>query len=164
MPLRSGRSDWASLGPSQPSTAAASPALIAWCKRSRLSGPNCSCMAWIRAGCSRIAVSTATGMETRRRRSRLSGKSPRRSFFTDVLERLPEFRRLLLTGALNRDDKLALIERTLAGQVRARATGTHMGRPVKTTDEQCQTIRKRLTAGHTVSAVARDFKIFERRC
>ena len=53
-----------------------------------------------------------------------------------------------------------IVERTLAGQVRARATGTHMGRPVKTTDEQRQTIRKRLTAGHTVSAVARDFKIF----
>ena len=57
-----------------------------------------------------------------------------------------------------------IVERTLAGQVRGRATGTHMGRPVKTTDEQRQTIRKRLTAGHTVSAVARDFKIFERRC
>lgn len=53
-----------------------------------------------------------------------------------------------------------IVERTLAGQVRGRATGTHMGRPVKTTDEQRRTIRKRLTAGHTVSAVARDFKIF----
>ncbi len=52
-----------------------------------------------------------------------------------------------------------IIERTLAGQARARAAGTHMGRPSKTTDEQRQTIRKRLTTGQTVSAVARDFKI-----
>jgi putative DNA-invertase from lambdoid prophage Rac len=34
-----------------------------------------------------------------------------------------------------------------------------MGRPAKTTDEQRQTIRKRLPSGQTVSAVARDFKI-----
>ena len=52
-----------------------------------------------------------------------------------------------------------IVERTLAGQARARAAGTHMGRPSKTTDEQRQTIRKRLTAGQTVSAAARDFKI-----
>ena len=52
-----------------------------------------------------------------------------------------------------------IVERTLAGQARARAAGTHMGRPSKTTDEQRQTIRKRLTAGQTVSAVARDFKL-----
>ena len=52
-----------------------------------------------------------------------------------------------------------IVERTLAGQARARAAGTHMGRPAKTTNEQRQTIRKRLTAGQTVSAVARDFKI-----
>jgi len=52
-----------------------------------------------------------------------------------------------------------IVERTMAGQARARAAGTHMGRPAKTTDEQRLTIRKRLTAGQTVSAVARDFKI-----
>ena len=52
-----------------------------------------------------------------------------------------------------------IVERTLAGQAKARAAGTHMGRPSKTTAEQRQTIRKRLTAGQTVSAVARDFKI-----
>lgn len=52
-----------------------------------------------------------------------------------------------------------IVERTLAGQARARAAGTHMGRPSKTTDEQRQAIRKRLSAGQTVSAVARDFKI-----
>jgi putative DNA-invertase from lambdoid prophage Rac len=52
-----------------------------------------------------------------------------------------------------------IIERTLAGQARARAAGTHMGRPSKTTDEQRQAIRSRLVAGQTVSAVARDYKL-----
>lgn len=52
-----------------------------------------------------------------------------------------------------------IIERTLAGQARARAAGTHMGRPSKTTDVQRQTIRTRLSSGQTVSAVARDFKL-----
>jgi putative DNA-invertase from lambdoid prophage Rac len=52
-----------------------------------------------------------------------------------------------------------IIERTLAGQARARAAGTHMGRPTKTTDEQRKSIRSRLGAGQTVSAVARDYKL-----
>jgi putative DNA-invertase from lambdoid prophage Rac len=52
-----------------------------------------------------------------------------------------------------------IIERTRAGQARARAAGTHMGRPAKTTDEQRQAIRSRLVAGQTVSAVARDYKL-----
>jgi F-type H+-transporting ATPase subunit delta len=39
-----------------------------------------------------------------------------KSFQTDVLDRNPEYRRLLLTGALNKDDKLALIDRTLTGR------------------------------------------------
>ena len=52
-----------------------------------------------------------------------------------------------------------IIERTLAGQARARAAGTHMGRPSKTTDEQRKVIRSRLGAGQTISAVARDCKL-----
>ena len=52
-----------------------------------------------------------------------------------------------------------IIERTRAGQARARAEGKHMGRPLKTTEAQRRTIRSRLKAGQTVSAVARDFKI-----
>jgi len=52
-----------------------------------------------------------------------------------------------------------IIERTLPGQARARAAGTHMGRPSKTTDVQRQTIRTRLSSGQTVSAVARNFKL-----
>jgi putative DNA-invertase from lambdoid prophage Rac len=52
-----------------------------------------------------------------------------------------------------------IVERTLAGQARARAAGTHMGRPSKTTEEQRQAMRSRLVAGQTVSAVARDYKL-----
>jgi len=52
-----------------------------------------------------------------------------------------------------------IIERTRAGQERARAAGTHMGRPLKTTDEQRRKIRVQLAKGQTVSAVARDFKL-----
>lgn len=39
-----------------------------------------------------------------------------RSFQTDVLDRNPEYRQLVLGGSLNRDDKLALIDRTLVGR------------------------------------------------
>lgn len=52
-----------------------------------------------------------------------------------------------------------IVERTQAGQARARAEGKHMGRPPKTTEEQRSTIRKRLQEGQTVSQVARDFGI-----
>ena len=52
-----------------------------------------------------------------------------------------------------------IIERTRAGQDRARAAGTHMGRPLKTTEAQRQIIRARLVKGETVTAVARDFKV-----
>jgi putative DNA-invertase from lambdoid prophage Rac len=52
-----------------------------------------------------------------------------------------------------------IIERTRAGQLRSRATGTHMGRPRKTSDDQREQLRLRLAAGHTVSAVAREFRL-----
>lgn len=39
-----------------------------------------------------------------------------RSFQADVLNRNPEYRNLLLGGSLGRDDKLALIDRTLTGR------------------------------------------------
>jgi putative DNA-invertase from lambdoid prophage Rac len=52
-----------------------------------------------------------------------------------------------------------IIERTRAGQERARAAGTHMGRPSKTDEAQRQVIRSRLASGETVSAVARDYKV-----
>lgn len=52
-----------------------------------------------------------------------------------------------------------IIERTRAGQARARAAGTHMGRPPKTNEAQRKTIRSRLASGVTVSSVAREFAI-----
>lgn len=52
-----------------------------------------------------------------------------------------------------------IIERTQAGQARARAAGTHMGRPSKTTAEQRISIRKSLIAGETVSSVAAKYKV-----
>jgi len=52
-----------------------------------------------------------------------------------------------------------IIERTKAGQARARAEGKHMGRPAKTTEDQKAAIRAALASGATVSQVARDFDI-----
>lgn len=52
-----------------------------------------------------------------------------------------------------------IIERTKAGQARARAEGKHMGRPQKTTPEQRMEILRRLHAGETVSAISRSYKI-----
>lgn len=52
-----------------------------------------------------------------------------------------------------------IIERTQAGQARARAAGTHMGRPAKTTPDQRQTIRKALAAGATVSSMAASYQV-----
>jgi putative DNA-invertase from lambdoid prophage Rac len=50
-----------------------------------------------------------------------------------------------------------IIERTQAGQARARAEGKHMGRPSKTTPEDKVEIRRLLAQGITVSEVARQF-------
>jgi putative DNA-invertase from lambdoid prophage Rac len=52
-----------------------------------------------------------------------------------------------------------IIERTQAGQARARAEGKHMGRPSKTTDTQKQAICGALANGASVSQIARDYKI-----
>ncbi len=52
-----------------------------------------------------------------------------------------------------------LIERTQAGQARARAEGKHMGRPAKTTAAQRAAIRRALAAGATVSSVATEHGI-----
>lgn len=62
-------------------------------------------------------------------------------------------------AAMGDFERALIIERTLAGQARARAEGKHMGRPSKTTAEDKAAIRAALTAGATVSAVARDFDI-----
>jgi len=52
-----------------------------------------------------------------------------------------------------------LIERTLSGQARARAAGTHMGRPSKTSPADQAAILKALAKGATVSSQAEKYKI-----
>ncbi|MGL1833742.1 recombinase family protein [Rhodocyclaceae bacterium SMB388] len=52
-----------------------------------------------------------------------------------------------------------IIERTQAGQARARAEGKHMGRPSKTTEKEQGEIVLRLNRGASVSEVARDYGI-----
>lgn len=52
-----------------------------------------------------------------------------------------------------------LIERTLSGQDRARAAGTHMGRPAKTTADERESILAALALGATVSSQAEKYKI-----
>lgn len=61
-------------------------------------------------------------------------------------------------AAMGDFERSLIVERTKAGQARARAEGKHMGRPSKTNEEQKRAIRLAL-AGGTVSQVARDFKI-----
>jgi putative DNA-invertase from lambdoid prophage Rac len=63
-------------------------------------------------------------------------------------------------AAMGDFERALIVERTKAGQARARAEGKHMGRPSKTSEEQKLAIRRALTlVGATVSQVARDFKI-----
>lgn len=52
-----------------------------------------------------------------------------------------------------------IIERTQAGQARARAAGKHMGRPAKTTPDQQRAIREALAAGATVSSMAASYQV-----
>ena len=52
-----------------------------------------------------------------------------------------------------------IVERTQAGQAKARAEGKHMGRPSKTSPEEQGEVRRLLGQGVSVSEVARRFKI-----
>lgn len=52
-----------------------------------------------------------------------------------------------------------LIERTLSGQARARAAGTHMGRPAKTSESDREAIHAALSKGVTVSSLADKYKV-----
>lgn len=52
-----------------------------------------------------------------------------------------------------------IVERTQAGQARARAEGKHMGRPAKTTEAERTKIRELLAQGVSVSEVSRQFKV-----
>ena len=75
------------------------------------------------------------------------------------LNSLPGALMIKVLAAVADFERELIIERTRAGQDRARAAGTHMGRPPKTTEAQRQIIRARLVKGETVTAVARDFKV-----
>lgn len=52
-----------------------------------------------------------------------------------------------------------IVERTLAGQARARAEGRRFGRPPKTSESDRKEIARRLAAGETVTAVARAYGV-----
>lgn len=52
-----------------------------------------------------------------------------------------------------------LVERTQAGLARAKAEGTQLGRPSKTTEEDRQQILQRLSMGESVSQVAKDYGV-----
>ncbi|MEN9890477.1 MAG: hypothetical protein RLY78_772 [Pseudomonadota bacterium] len=52
-----------------------------------------------------------------------------------------------------------IIERTQAGQARARAEGKHMGRPSKTTQAQQEAIRQALAGGATVTSMAAQYGV-----
>jgi putative DNA-invertase from lambdoid prophage Rac len=58
-------------------------------------------------------------------------------------------------AAMARFERDLLIERTLAGQARARSDGTRFGRPPALTDEQRAVVQQKLANGATVSEVAR---------
>lgn len=62
-------------------------------------------------------------------------------------------------AAMSDFERELIIERTQAGQARARAQGTHMGRPSKTSDQQKEAIRLVLAAGASVSETARKYGI-----
>lgn len=52
-----------------------------------------------------------------------------------------------------------IVERTKMGRVRAKAEGTHMGRPSKISQERRQLILRRLAAGEQVASLAEEFQI-----
>ena len=63
---------------------------------------------------------------------------------------------LVAVAEMERD---LLVERTQAGLERAKAQGKTLGRPSKTNDQQREEIRSLLSAGESVSAVARKFNV-----
>jgi len=69
--------------------------------------------------------------------------------------------KLLLTmlSAVAEMERSMIVERTQAGLARARAEGKILGRKSKTTSEQKSEIKKRLSAGESVSSLARAFSV-----
>lgn len=56
-------------------------------------------------------------------------------------------------------ERSLIVERTQAGQARARAEGKHMGRPPKLTSDQRANVRRMLGEGVAVAEVARRFDV-----
>lgn len=56
-------------------------------------------------------------------------------------------------------ERALIVERTQAGLARARAEGTKLGRPAKTTEADRTAIRGRLAGGESVSEVARKYAV-----
>lgn len=69
--------------------------------------------------------------------------------------------KLLLTmlAAVAEMERDLLVERTQAGLQRAKAQGKKLGRPVKTTDAQRQSIKADLLSGISVSQMARQYSV-----
>jgi len=66
---------------------------------------------------------------------------------------------LSMLAAVAEMERDLLVERTQAGLARAKAEGKRLGRPSKTTPEQRAEILRRLSAGESVSSVARDYGV-----
>ncbi len=66
---------------------------------------------------------------------------------------------LSMLAAVAEMERDLLIERTQAGLARAKSEGKTLGRPSKTTPEQRTEIRRRLSCGESVSALARDYGV-----
>lgn len=66
---------------------------------------------------------------------------------------------LSMLAAVAEMERDLLIERTQAGLARAKSEGKTLGRPSKTTPEQRAEIRRRLSCGESVSALARDYGV-----
>lgn len=64
-----------------------------------------------------------------------------------------------LLAAVADFERELIVERTQAGQARARAQGKHMGRPPKTTEADRKAIRESLRKGATVTSMASRFKV-----
>ena len=66
---------------------------------------------------------------------------------------------LAMLAAFAEMERDLIVERTNAGLARAKASGTKLGRPAKTTAHDRKQIRSRLQGGETVSAVARAYGV-----
>jgi putative DNA-invertase from lambdoid prophage Rac len=97
----------------------------------------------------RVTVEALAGMGVRVHCLALGGMdltSPAGKMTMGVIAAVAEFERDLL------------IERTQAGLVRAKAEGKSVGRPSALSPKQVESVRQRLAAGASVSALAKDFE------